>query len=154
MATLLVAAASVGLLLGCGDEATADAETEAAIYAEVLRQVHGREQADEPPLLFVRPTAGHAIDLGVQAEVVRRLDDVATVRFVDEDDEVLLVDEPDEPVRDDAVVITVSAIARTGGRAEVRAERYADSRHVEVHCVALRRVGSEWRTTDGACTGP
>lgn len=154
VAPALAALACLGLLSSCGDEATPDAETDAAIYAEVLRQVNGRQEVEEPPLLFVRPAAGHAIDLGVQAEVVRQLDKVASVRFVDEDDEVVMVDEPLEPVRDDAVVVTVSAIARTGPRAEVRAERYVDTRHVQAHCVALRRVGTEWRTAEGACIGP
>jgi hypothetical protein len=154
----LAALGALGLggigLSACTDETSPEEGTDAAIYAEVLRHVNDVPTVDEAPLLFVRPVAGHTIDLSVQAKVVKALDDVATVRFVDEDDEVVLVDEPLEPVRDDGVVVTIGAIARVGSRAEVVAERYVDRRHVRELCVALRQVGDAWQPVDEACRLP
>ncbi|MPY92932.1 MAG: hypothetical protein GEV08_07650 [Acidimicrobiia bacterium] len=168
----LLAPAILGAgLLGCADEATDEVGTKAAIYAEAVRSVMGEGGADEgpdgattvtadgkedgdPPLVFVRAEAGHAIDLGVQAEVVKRLEKVAVVRFVDEDDDVVLSDDPLEPVREDAVVVTLSEIERVGSRAEVRAEHYVDRRHVDDRCLVLRRVDDTWHPVDEACTSP
>ena len=72
---------------------------------------------------------------------------------MDEDDEVVLIDKPLKPVRDDAMVITVSPIVRFGSRAEVVTERYVDLLHSEEECVALRRVEDTWgRDADGCAT--
>jgi hypothetical protein len=145
---------SASALVGCVGDGSEDIGVAAGIYAEVVRRVVGDGTVDDPPLVFVRPVPGHHIDLGVQAEVIRRLDKVAVVRFVDEDDEVLLIGEPNEPVRDGAMVVTVGDIDRSGSRAEVVAERYVDRRHAKSECVALRRVGDTWEVLAEGCLPP
>ena len=135
------------LVAACGgsDAATASGPaTSGAIYAEVVEHLVKRPPHGDRPLVFVRPHSGHVIDLEVQADVVRRLADVATIRFVDEADEVVLVDEPERPVRDGATVLTVGEIDRRGPRAEVAVERYVDAREVRELCVSLRRTAGDW----------
>ncbi len=141
---------------GCGTDGGPDRQakaTDAAIYAQVVAHFLDGGNLEKPPLVFVRPDPGQVIDLEVQAEVVRRLDDVAQIRFVDDADDVVQADELHKPVRDQAMVVTVSDIQRTGSRAEVAVERYVDILHVLDRCLALRRVEGEWTVDDDAqCT--
>jgi hypothetical protein len=150
--TIVAIATAAGCGTGDGPDKQAKV-TNAAIYAQVVAHSLDGADADKPPLVFVRPDPGQVIDLEIQAEVVRRLDDVAKIRFVDDADDVVLADEPFKPVRDQAMVVTVSDIQRTGSRAEVAVERYVDILHILDRCLALRRVAGEWTVDDDAkCT--
>jgi hypothetical protein len=124
------AIAAAVALAGCGDATTARERSAAEIYTAVIRWMVADDAGTERTV-FVEAAGGDHIALGVQADVVGRLEDSVEVRFIDTREEAIDTSEPADPVRDGGVLIGLGPL-RDLDRASVRvyADRYRDLRDV------------------------
>lgn len=122
---------ALGLILALAnaacDPSTETGEREAAAYTGLVKTVVGPEPFSglEDPrqlVVWIYPLGDEPIDLDVQVEVLERLDDFSTVRFVDEFVEVVAEDEAGMPVLEDGVAVGLGPLRQDLSRARV--ERY------------------------------
>lgn len=152
-ALLRAGIAAAVVLTGCGDGTSARDEAEVEIYVAAIRWLVGNEpdvQAAAQERLFIEAAGEEAIPLGVQAELVTRLEDEGelAVRFIDTREEAIDTLEPADPVRDDGVLIGLGPlpdIARTPVR--LYAERYREVRDVVAYEIVLERRDGRWQVT-------
>ncbi|MDX1690857.1 MAG: hypothetical protein R3290_07535 [Acidimicrobiia bacterium] len=116
--------------------ATPAEESGAAATAAVVRGL-----VDDPTTaVFLLPLSGSDPDLTLQAAVVAELDDLETVRFVDDAEEAF----DGDGVRDGAVLLRVGSVP-SGDRPVVTVERILSANRSTLVTVALERSGDEWR---------
>lgn len=109
------------------DPSTETGEREAAAYTGLVRAVVGPEPFAELDdrrgvVVWIYPLGDEPIDLDVQVAVLERLDDFATVRFVDEFVEAIDEGETGMPVLEDGVAVGLGPLRQDRSRARV--ERY------------------------------
>lgn len=118
---------SLALASAACDPSTETGEREAAAYTGLVKTVVGPEpfaELDDPRdlVVWIYPLGDDPIDLDVQVEVLERLDDFATVRFVDEFVEAIDEDETAMPVLEGGVVVGLGPLRQDFSRARI--ERY------------------------------
>jgi hypothetical protein len=146
--TLLVALAAVGG--SCGPDGSDADEREAGVYAAVIEALIaddvGEDDVGEETKAVVYAGAldeGATITLEVQSQVVEQLEDVATVRFVDERTEAIDSDADEEPVLEQGVLVLLGSVP--GGRSPtVRAERYVDVDDIARYRMQAQRSNGAW----------
>jgi hypothetical protein len=133
---------TVGLLLGTtACVATSDAVEEASAYAAVVRWFVADRDPQAPVFLDGRDDT--EIDLAVQAEVVRLLEDYESVRFIDAISEAVEDSLPGLPVRESGLFLRLGALD-ANGTARVRVDRYLTEEVVISYQFALQRRGDSW----------
>jgi hypothetical protein len=143
---LLLAAAS------CSESASPGGEDDAALYSVVIRRVAAGEAAQLPEMVFIETLPGTDISLAEQTSILKALDDVTEVRFIDDQDEAIDDAEPGAPVRHAGVLVRVGTAERDDGDAEVKAVRYVDEGHEQSVCVQAHLTGGEWQAVSAdAC---
>lgn len=149
----VTAAVLVGLS-GCGNSSTsAERDEDVAIHAAAIRWL--LDDAGGPAALRHRTVYVDALDgvlpLDVQAALVERFDDVATIRFVDAaTDEAIDTAEPGDPVRADGLLVRLGRVrTETDQRVRLYGERYRDVDHVVAYDLVLGRAGESWRVVSG-----
>jgi len=137
---------AVGLLFGAtACVATPDAVEEASAYAAVIRWFVADRDPQAPVFLDGRDDT--EIDLAVQAEVVRLLEDYETVRFIDAVNEAVEESLPGLPVREDGVFLRLGAL-NANGTAWVRVDRYLTEEEAISYRFTLERQGDSWILED------
>lgn len=133
---------TVGLLLGAtACVATPAAVEEATAYAAVVRWFVADRDPQAPVFLDGRDDT--EIDLAVQAEVVRLLEDFESVRFIDAVNEAVEVSLPGLPVRESGVFLRLGALD-ANGTASVRVDRYLTEEVAISYQFTLQRQGDSW----------
>src|SRR5436190_13221461 len=112
---LLSAVLTGAALAGCGDDKPKAPEkaSTSGVYAAVIRSLLLPALPDQElkdRRVFVVARAGVKVNLDVQANVVRFLEDDAKVQWVDDPDEALMGDEVGAPVRSDGIVVGVGPV--------------------------------------------
>lgn len=146
-------AAAVLAVNACGSDGTSATERQAGVYAAVIRAVAAEDPQtaaadnDVEPIIYAGPLDEEvSIPLEVQAAVVEDLEEVGTIRFVDEPSEAVDSDEEGEPVLDDGTLVLLGAVP-DGSAPTVMAERY-NARDDTVRFTArVERSGAEWTAT-------
>lgn len=141
-----IAGLAVALTAVACDTTSETVDREAALHAELVEATVGTEpfaELDDPLdlVVWIHPLGDDPIDLGVQVGVLERLDDYATIRFVDAFEEAVDEDEAGLPVRQNGVVIGLGPLRADS--AQVRVERYESEQDGPEAFVASRTDG-EW----------
>ena len=148
---LLYGVGAVAVLSGCGDGTTARDESTGELYAVVIRWLvedASNTQRSGLKTIFVEGIGEAPIPLGVEAEVVNRLDDAMTVRFIDSREEAIDTSEPGDPVRDEGVLIGLGSVPDVQrSRVRLYVDRYRNVSDVAAYEMALERRGGTWRVT-------
>lgn len=146
---LTVLTALTVALAACGSGDPQTNERDADVYAAVIEAVATDEPIDpdsgDDPTVVYAATADEddGISLDVQAAVVEQLEDVLTIRFVDERDEAVDDSERSEPVLEEGVLVVLGTVP-PGLSPSVEAERYLDRFHIEELRVDVERSGDDW----------
>ena len=143
---LLLAAAS------CSESASpgGDASDHHRVQSRVV--FAAGEAAQLPEMVFIETLPGTDISLAEQTSILKALDDVTEVRFIDDQDEAIDDAEPGAPVRHAGVLVRVGTAERDDGDAEVKAVRYVDEGHEQSVCVQAHLTGGEWQAVSAdAC---
>jgi hypothetical protein len=142
------AVGAVLVLSGCGDGISAGDESTADIYAVAIRWLVEDSSDSGIEKVFVEGVGDEAIALGVEVEVVNRLRDALTIRFIDSRDEAIDISEPGDPVRGDGVLIGLGSLPDVE-RPPVRlyVDRYRNVHEVAAYEVVLDRRGGNWQVT-------
>lgn len=104
------------------------------------------EPEPELPTLFVEPLGdGYVIDLKVQAKVVKNLEAIAEVRFIDDRMEAVQADEPGQPVRPNGMLVALGPLVQ-GSEVErtVQVRRYVDERNHVDRLATVTASGGSW----------
>lgn len=138
---------SLALASAACDPSTETGEREAAAYTGLVKTVVGPEPFAELDdrrdlVVWIYPLGDDPIDLDVQVEVLERLEDFATVRFVDEFVEAVLEDETGMPVLEDGVAVGLGPLRQDLSQARV--ERY-ESEADEPRRFAASHEDDGWR---------
>lgn len=101
---------------------------------------------EELPTVFVEPLGdGFLIDLKVQAKVVKNLEAVAEVRFIDDRVEAVDEDEPGRPVRPNGLLIGLGPLVQANeAERTVQVRRYVDDRRHEDRIATVTSSGESW----------
>lgn len=136
----------------CGSDDTSTTERQFGIYAAVIRAI-AAEDPPEPsdddgePIIYAGPLDEEtSIPLEVQAAVVEDLEDLGTIRFVDERSEAVDDEEVDEPVLDDGTLMLLGPIP-DGPAPTVQAERYETLDDMVRFSATAERSSGEWSAT-------
>lgn len=141
---------ALGLILALAnaacDPSTETGEREAVAYTGLVKTVVGPEpfdKFDDPRdlVVWIYPLGDQPIDLDVQVEVLDRLEDYATVRFVDAFEEAVAEEKAGVPVLQDGVVVGLGPLPQDLSRAQV--ERY-ESEVDEPRRFAASHEDDEW----------
>lgn len=146
-------AAAMLAVNACGSDGTSATERQAGVYAAVIRAVAAEDPQtatgdnDVEPVIYAGPLDEEvSIPLEVQAAVVEDLEDVGTIRFVDEPSEAVDDDEEDEPVLDDGTLVLLSGVP-DGSTPTVMTERYTTLDDTARFTARAERSGGEWTAT-------
>lgn len=140
-------------VVSCGSDGADATDRDAGVYVAVIRALAPGEAGERTPggtideldrVVYVGPLddAQH-IPLEVQAAVVEQLDELATVRFVDERAEAIDDDDEEAPVLEDGVLVLVGPVP-AGARPSVDAERYVDAGDAARLRVRLEPTDGAW----------
>ena len=140
--------------VSCGSDGADATDRDAGVYVAVIRALALGEAGEGTPggtideldrVVYVGPLDDEqAIPLEVQAAVVEQLDELATVRFVDERAEAIDDDDEDAPVLEDGVLVLVGPVP-AGGGPSVDAERYVDAGDTARLRVRLEPTDGAWK---------
>ena len=140
-------------IASCGSDGVDDTDREVDAYVAVIRALTADEpggsppdtEVDQPDLVVYAGALDdeQSISLEVQAAVVEQLEDVATVRFVDERDEAVDDAEEGAPVLEDGVLLLLGPVP-SGSAPSVDAERYIDVDDTTRARVDLQRANDGW----------
>ena len=112
---------------GCdGDDgdAGADGVDEAGVYAAIIRAAAPERADGGTPVVYLSPHGDSAqLPLETQVEIIERVGDEVTVRFVDTDEEAIDHDADDDAVLDGGVLLRVGDVPEGGSPVSVTAER-------------------------------
>ncbi|HEX6312915.1 MAG TPA: hypothetical protein VF152_14980 [Acidimicrobiia bacterium] len=135
----------------CDDGDPGTRSHDAEVYAAVIRAL-----APDPPgapveeldrTVFVGPADDEVdISIGVQASVVDDLEEFATIRFVDDEEEAIGDDEL-ETVINDGVLVLLGPVP-PGTPTTVRARRYVDADDMDRYRVTVEGSGENWEVAD------
>lgn len=139
----------------CGAEDGQSVERGAQVYAAVIRALvseppghpdTGAEQRDR--IVYAGPLGENVdISLEVQVAVVDRLEEFATIRFVDDRNEAIDDDEQGEPVREDGVLLLLGRIP-DGRSPSFEAARYIDVDAATRFRVTAERSRGKWKVAN------
>ena len=137
------------LASGCGDEAASD-EPDVGVYTAAIRWlVDDRRGDDRGPFeetIYVETAGAEDVPLAVQAGVVERLEDFATVRFIDAREEAVDTSDPGDPVRGEGLLVGLGSIRPgEGSRVGLYADRYTDADDVVAYNLVIERADGRWR---------
>jgi hypothetical protein len=137
---LVLAAAVVGALAGCGDGAEAPVPApDASAYAAALAPFMPVADPEEQPNVFVAPFE-QTLALEEQVAIIELLGEGYDVKFVDDPATAVEADAVGRPVRDDGLLIVLGTIP-TEPPYVVRVEEYRRQDDVSAQLVTL-----VWRT--------
>lgn len=138
----------------CGSDGSPMIERDAGVYAAVIRAL-----ADEPPdpwrdrvdiddqrerVVFAGPLDEEiAISLEVQAAVVEALEDLATIRFVDQRTEAIDDDDDEQPVLEGGMLVLLGTVP-AGRSPAVETERYVALDAATQYVVTAEQSDGEW----------
>jgi hypothetical protein len=134
---------------GCstlGDARTDEQDRAAQVYEAVLRWFVPSVQPGDKAVIFIEPRGeGSSISLTVQSELIRELDDIADVRFIDTHDEALENDTDGVPhVRDGGLLLRLGPVAETGSPVTVDVDQFiGDDSYTSLRFV-VGEVGDSW----------
>lgn len=160
---LAVAGLAPLVVNSCGSDGSPTTERDADVYAAVIRAL-----ADEPPdpwrdrtdidderqrVVFAGPLDEEiAISLEVQAAVVEALDDLATIRFVDQRTEAIDDDEEGQPVLEGGMLVLLGTVP-AGRSPSVDAERYLALDDAVQYVVTAEQSDGEWTVVNLEAAG-
>lgn len=143
---VLLGIVSVG---ACAEPSSEDGSKRAAsVYSEVVRWFADRSADDPDPLpVFVEPRGeGASVPLGVQADLVNDVKDVADVRFIDTRDEALVEDDQGRlVVADDGLLVRLSPVVEDGDRVFVDVDVHDVDDEFRTMQFDVRRSGDRWK---------
>jgi hypothetical protein len=146
---LVCALAPLSFAVGCstlGDARTDQQARAAQVYEAVLRWFVPSPQPDRKAVIFIEPRGeGTSIGLSVQSEVIRAVDAIADVRFIDSHDEALDKDDAGVPhVKDGGLLLRLGPVAETGSPATVDVDLFiGDDNYASLRFV-VREVDDSW----------
>jgi hypothetical protein len=129
-----------------------DDERTSAIYAAVIRAVVSegatttRDDSDVP-VFVVAADEQTPIPLEVQVAVSSKLEDFATLRFVDERSEAVDETEPGRPVLQHGVLVALGEVPSSGTTVTVEAERYENEDDHRSYEINVEEVDATWVTS-------
>lgn len=137
---------------GCGDDDVAAPDPDdrlieiysATIEAVVADAAPMPDEDDEPMFVYVGSRNEAAIDADVQLGVVVALEDWATIRFIDEQNEAIDSDDPELPVRGEGMLVGLGPVPDGEVSVVVYADRYQSASSTIVYDVELNRRGGVW----------
>lgn len=149
------------LLTACSDEPGTSKEETTEIYSSIIEQLLAERpvtttttttgtSTDERPTelvtVFVEPLGdGYLIDLAVQAGVVKSLEGMATVRFIDHRAEAIERNEPGEPVKKRGMLVALGPLVRIDdAERTVQVRRYVDEARHEDLIARVTAAGESW----------
>jgi hypothetical protein len=107
-----------------------------------------KEGKKDLPLLFVSPLEeGRPFSLEVQAAVIERLAEQATVRFVDTQQQAVDAKLDDEPTLDGGVLLRLGRVPPEGDEFQVAAERYQRTDDWTAMVFVVRAEETGWLAT-------
>ena len=147
--TLLFAAVVLVVLVvtACSDGSTATPEARAsAVYAEIVRWFARANTDAEPLPVFIEPRgAGATIGLDVQAELIKDVQDVATVRFIDSRDEALVTnDDGTVVVAGGGVLLRLAPVVEEGSKVRIEVDVHEHDEQFRTEQFDLGLVGTRW----------
>jgi hypothetical protein len=152
---LLACAASVlaAGVTGCstlGDARTEEQDRAAQVYEAIVRWFIPASAPDSKTVVFVEPRGeGSVIGLKVQSELIRAVDDVADVRFIDERDEALEKGEDGEPrVRDEGLLLRFGPVPETGSTVGADVDKFVGDETYTSLRFHLVDKGDHWAVVD------
>lgn len=138
----------------CGTAGSTTNERDADVYAAVIHALLSSEglgddivegESDTERVVWAGPLDDEpAIPLEVQASVVERLEDVATVRFVDEAAEAIGETAEGEVIREDGVLVLLGPVPAGDRSLSVRARRYSSVDRADRFQLHAEKVDGEW----------
>ncbi len=108
----------------------------------------------ELPVVYLASAIGGTIDVGVQAAVVSAMDEVAVIRFADDQGEARDEGLEGEPVKDDGVMIVLNAFETDQSVVEARITRYQSATDETAWTLEVTAVGAAAEVTSAASTDP
>ena len=130
------------VLLACTSEPRSSAPEPGEVYAHAITRL--RAQAGTPdasaPVFVVARGEGTTIDLDVQADILRRLQDTVDVRFVDEPSEAM----DDDGVRDGGIITAVGPIVADGDRATLECDLRLSASSATTWRFSFRETADGW----------
>jgi hypothetical protein len=148
---VLLGTAVAVLAAACGDETATEGPVarSSAIQAAAIRAVAedrlpdvGEAGPDGP--LFLVGNDDRTIELEVQVGVIERLDDWATVRFIDSIEEAVVTDDPEEPVRGDGLLLGLGTIPDGDRTVVVPVTVHDGPGRATAYEVTVSRRGGDW----------
>jgi hypothetical protein len=152
VATLLACVLAMSLGLGftacstLGDARTDEQDRAAQVYESILRWFVPSVPPGQKAVIFIEPRGeGSSIGLNVQSELVRALDDIATVRFIDSHDEALDKDEDGVPhVKDGGLLLRLGPVAETGSPVTVDVDQFISEDDYTSLRFVVGEAGESW----------
>jgi hypothetical protein len=134
---------------GCstfGDARTDEQDRAAQVYEAVLRWFVPSPQPDRKAVIFVEPRGeGTSIGLNVQSEVIRAVDDIADVRFIDSHDEALDKDDHGVPhVKDGGLLLRLGPVAETGSPVDIDVDQFLGAEDYASLRFVVREADGSW----------
>lgn len=154
---LLVVSALV-LGAGCSSDRAEQPEPTsrlAGVYAASIRWVVGQQEGPVDgslPVVYVVSSDERTVPAADQAQVVKALKDVATVRFADRWEDALDEDVAGQPVHDTGVLLGMGPVPE-GDPIEVPVRVYRTASDEQLVTLTLDEVGGTWTVVDSAATG-
>jgi hypothetical protein len=142
----LATAAGFGACSTLGDARTDEQDRAAQVYEAVLRWFVPSIPPDEKAVIFIEPRGeGSSIGLNVQSELIRVVDDIADVRFIDSHDEALDEDEHGVPhVKDGGLLVRFGPVAETGSPVSVDVDLFLSEESYTSLRFVVGSVGDSW----------
>lgn len=141
-------AAVVPILVACTSDSPASPTVRAgAVYDSVVRWFAQSSTTDPDPLpVFIEPRGeGASIDLGVQAELVKSTQDVATVRFIDARDEALITNaDGTHVVADGGILIRLAPVIENGTKVRLDVDVHERDENFRTLQFDLSLVNESW----------
>jgi len=143
---LVPAVAVLGACSTLGDARTDEQDRAAQVYEAILRWFVPSPQPDHKAVIFIEPRGeGTSIGLSVQSEVIRAVDDIADVRFIDTHDEALDKDDAGVPhVKDGGLLLRLGPVPETGSPIPVDVDQFISDDDYASLRFMLGEAGDSW----------
>jgi len=141
-----LAGAVAGACSTLGDARTDQQDRAAQVYEAVLRWFVPSVEPGDKAVIFIEPRGeGTSIGLNVQSEVIRAVDDIADVRFIDTHGEALDKDDRgEEHVKDGGLLLRLGPVAETGSPVTIDVDLFiGDDDYTSLRFVVGAR-GESW----------
>jgi hypothetical protein len=140
---------SAALFVSCstlGDARTDEQDRAAQVYESIIRWFVPTVVPGEKAVIFIEPRGeGSTIGLTVQSELIRAVDDVADVRFIDSHDEALDEDEQGEQhVKDGGLLLRFGPVAETGSPVTVDVDQFLGGEDYVSLRFEVGELGTSW----------